>query len=88
MSKKIFAAWAKFNHNCPFEFVVEEKEIAHIYGNGVIETKRPCFVSASYSTKLFGECGSAPLDKKLAFPSGAAYYSIICFDRSIILCYL
>lgn len=76
MNEKLFAAWAKVDPNCPFEFVVVEIEIAHIYGNGVIETKRPCFVSASYRTKLFGECGSAPLDKELAFPSGAAYYSL------------
>lgn len=76
MSKKLFAAWAKFDPNCPFEFMVEEIEIAHIYGNGVIETKRPCFVNASYSTRLFGEYGSAPLDKELVFPNGAAYYSL------------
>lgn len=31
MSKKLFAAWAKFDPNCPFEFMVEEIEIAHIY---------------------------------------------------------
>ncbi len=76
MSKKLFVAWAKFDPNCPFEFVVEEIEIARIYGNGVIETKYKCFVNASYSTKLFGECGSAPLDKELTFQSGAAYYSL------------
>lgn len=50
MSKKLFVAWAKFDPNCPFEFVVEEIEIARIYGNGVIETKYKCFVNASYST--------------------------------------
>lgn len=73
---KLYAAWAKTDDKSPFEFIVSEIEIANVYGNGTIETKFPCCVSTSYSTKLFGEYGSAPLEKELDFPNGAAYYSL------------